>query len=165
MSTTKVSRNGIVRAATRLWTRLEASDRCDLVDVGRRLSAACSAFQSEMTSPRESPAPRLRPVDLSTPTWSNLDDPTDRKRSQVHRIARLTPREVEVFHLVAQGMSNHEVAQQLVISPKTASVHVSRILSKLGVNSRGKATAIAYEASLFTSSGLTDRRRATTGRR
>jgi len=118
-----------------------------------------------MTSPRESPAPRLRPVDLSTPTWSNLDDPTDRKRSQVHRIARLTPREVEVFHLVAQGMSNHEVAQQLVISPKTASVHVSRILSKLGVNSRGKATAIAYEASLFTSSGLTDRRRATTGRR
>jgi DNA-binding NarL/FixJ family response regulator len=47
-------------------------------------------------------------------------------------------------------MSNNEIAQKLFISPKTASVHVSRILTKLGVNSRAKATAIAYEERLLT---------------
>jgi len=47
-------------------------------------------------------------------------------------------------------MSNNEIGEKLFISPKTASVHVSRILAKLGVNSRAKATAIAYEERLLT---------------
>lgn len=68
------------------------------------------------------------------------------------QLARLTRREVEVLRLLAQGLSNHEIAQKLFISAKTASVHVSRILAKLGVNSRAKAAAIAHEESLLTDS-------------
>jgi len=72
------------------------------------------------------------------------------QRIETGRIGRLTAREVEVLRLVAQGLSNNEIAQKLFISPKTASVHVSRILTKLGVNSRAKATAIAYEEHILT---------------
>jgi DNA-binding NarL/FixJ family response regulator len=51
-------------------------------------------------------------------------------------------------------MSNDELAAKLFISPRTASVHVSRIMSKLEVNTRAKAAAIAYEEGLIqTSSG------------
>ncbi len=51
----------------------------------------------------------------------------------------LTGRELEVLRLVAAGRSNREIAAELFISPKTASVHVSNILGKLGVASRGEA--------------------------
>jgi DNA-binding NarL/FixJ family response regulator len=50
--------------------------------------------------------------------------------------AGLTPRELEVAKLVAAGLTNAELAQRLFISPRTAAVHVSKILSKLGVSSR-----------------------------
>ena len=56
----------------------------------------------------------------------------------------LTAREVEVLRLVAEGRSNSQVGQALVISTKTASVHVSNIIAKLGVSSRGEAAAWAY---------------------
>jgi DNA-binding CsgD family transcriptional regulator len=55
----------------------------------------------------------------------------------------LTGRELEVLRLVAAGRSNRDIAAELVISPKTASVHVSNILGKLGVASRGEAAAKA----------------------
>ena len=63
-------------------------------------------------------------------------------------ISGLTPREVEVLELVAAGRSNGEIGGALFISTKTASVHVSNILAKLGVNSRGEAAALAYRAGL-----------------
>jgi len=56
----------------------------------------------------------------------------------------LTDREREVLSLIAVGQSNREIAETLVISVKTASVHVSNILAKLGVGSRVEAAAIAY---------------------
>ncbi len=56
----------------------------------------------------------------------------------------LTAREVEVLRLVAEGRSNSQVGQALVISTKTASVHVSNIIAKLRVTSRGEAAAWAY---------------------
>lgn len=56
----------------------------------------------------------------------------------------LTAREIEVLRLVAEGRSNSQVGQALVISTKTASVHVSNIIAKLGVSSRGEAAAWAY---------------------
>jgi DNA-binding CsgD family transcriptional regulator len=53
----------------------------------------------------------------------------------------LTPREREVANLVADGMSNVDLARRLFISPKTAAVHVSNILRKLGVSSRHEVAA------------------------
>jgi ATP/maltotriose-dependent transcriptional regulator MalT len=63
----------------------------------------------------------------------------------------LTAREFEVLRLVAAGRSNREIAGELFISAKTASVHVSNILAKLGVTSRGEAAATAHRLRLFDS--------------
>jgi ATP/maltotriose-dependent transcriptional regulator MalT len=63
----------------------------------------------------------------------------------------LTAREYEVLRLVAAGHSNREIASELFISSKTASVHVSNILGKLGVTSRGEAAATAHRLGLFAS--------------
>jgi DNA-binding NarL/FixJ family response regulator len=61
----------------------------------------------------------------------------------------LTAREQEVLGLVAAGRGNREIAAELFISHRTASVHVSNILSKLGVSSRGEAAATAHRLHLF----------------
>jgi DNA-binding CsgD family transcriptional regulator len=60
----------------------------------------------------------------------------------------LTQREAEVLALVAEGRTNRQIGQELFITPKTAGVHVSRILAKLGVAGRGEAAAIAHRLSL-----------------
>lgn len=60
----------------------------------------------------------------------------------------LTPRERGVLALVAEGLSNRHIAERLYISPKTASVHVSHILAKLGVATRGEAAAMAFRLRL-----------------
>jgi DNA-binding CsgD family transcriptional regulator/tetratricopeptide (TPR) repeat protein len=62
--------------------------------------------------------------------------------------AGLTPRELEVLRLVAAGRSNGQIAEVLFISRKTASVHVSNILAKLGVHSRTEAAAAAHRLGL-----------------
>jgi len=59
----------------------------------------------------------------------------------------LTDREREVLRLVAAGRSNPQIAAELFISPKTASVHVSNIIGKLNVSSRGEAAALAHRLS------------------
>jgi predicted ATPase/DNA-binding CsgD family transcriptional regulator len=61
----------------------------------------------------------------------------------------LTTRELEVLRLVAAGQSNREIAAALVISPKTASVHVSNILAKLGTATRTEAAVKAHELGLL----------------
>jgi ATP/maltotriose-dependent transcriptional regulator MalT len=67
----------------------------------------------------------------------------------------LTSRESEVLRLVAAGRTNRQIAEELFISPKTASVHVSNILGKLGVSGRGEAAAVAHRLELFTAETLT----------
>ncbi|WP_460808629.1 helix-turn-helix domain-containing protein [Micromonospora zhanjiangensis] len=61
----------------------------------------------------------------------------------------LTVREREVLRLVAEGKSNSRIAEQLYISPKTASVHVSRIIAKLEVSNRVEAAAVAHRLGLL----------------
>ena len=60
----------------------------------------------------------------------------------------LTAREAEVLALVAAGRTNRQIGQALFITPKTAGVHVSRILAKLGVTGRGEAAAVAHRLGL-----------------
>jgi DNA-binding CsgD family transcriptional regulator len=71
-------------------------------------------------------------------------DPGEHARHQY----RLTARELEVLRLVAIGRTNRDIAAELFISAKTASVHVSNIMSKLGVASRVEAAALAYRLDL-----------------
>jgi DNA-binding NarL/FixJ family response regulator len=65
-------------------------------------------------------------------------------------VAELTPREHEVFELLARGKSNPEICEQLVISEATAKTHVARILQKLDLRDRVQTVIYAYETGLVT---------------
>ena len=65
-------------------------------------------------------------------------------------LAELTEREREITRLVAEGLTNAEIAGRLIISPLTAKTHVSNVLRKLGCRDRAALVALAYEAGLVT---------------
>jgi len=67
------------------------------------------------------------------------------------RLAVLTEREREVVRLVATGLSNEEIARELVISPLTAKTHITRAIAKLGVRDRVQLVIIAFEDGLVSS--------------
>ena len=100
-------------------------------------------------------AERARALLARWPGWRQraLDALDRRLGAPAHRTAgasgptALTPREEEVLALVAEGLSNAELAERLFISPRTAGVHVSNILAKLGVSSRTEAAAWALRRS------------------
>jgi DNA-binding CsgD family transcriptional regulator/tetratricopeptide (TPR) repeat protein len=134
----------VYETARTQWRLAEA-----LVEAGRRDEAAAVWRAARDT------ASRLR----AAPLGAALDDLARRARLDpgngnrtahgsgsrgASPLGALTEREREVLSLLAQGRSNREIGTELFITPKTASVHVSNILGKLGAASRTEAAAIAY---------------------
>ena len=67
------------------------------------------------------------------------------------RLDELTQREREILALVGRGLSNHEIAEKLVISKATARTHVSRVIGKLGARDRAQLVVVAYQTGLVSS--------------
>jgi DNA-binding NarL/FixJ family response regulator len=72
-----------------------------------------------------------------------------RQTAPPQELEQLTDREREVMVLVAEGLSNDEIAARLVISPATAKTHVSRTMVKLGARDRAQLVVYAYEGGLI----------------
>ncbi|MEA2431490.1 MAG: hypothetical protein QOF65_345 [Thermoleophilaceae bacterium] len=72
----------------------------------------------------------------------------ERRLSSPSQLEELTPREREVMTLVAHGLTNHEIAERLVVSPATSKTHVTRTMVKLHARDRAQLVALAYQTGL-----------------
>ncbi|AXE83558.1 helix-turn-helix transcriptional regulator [Streptomyces sp. Go-475] len=115
-----------------------------LVAAGRREEAAAEARGVRETADRLGAVPLREQVDALVRRARLSDAPPAGDRAGV-----LTAREQDVLRLLALGRSNRQIGEELFISGKTASVHVSNILAKLGASSRGEAVAVAYREGLI----------------
>jgi NarL family two-component system response regulator LiaR len=73
---------------------------------------------------------------------------TGRRKEEINPFVELTDREMDVLHLIADGLSNREIAEQLIISENTVKGYVSNILSKLHLNDRTQAAVYAWQTGI-----------------
>jgi DNA-binding CsgD family transcriptional regulator/tetratricopeptide (TPR) repeat protein len=144
------------RAAGALLAR--RSDRAQAADLLRRAHEVAVALGAGPLRGEVERLARLGRVDLRPDaatdagpdgTTSDGDGPAPAAEPPPGAELGLTARELEVLALVAEGRSNRQVGDALFISAKTASVHVSNILAKLGVASRVEAAAVAHRHGLL----------------
>ena len=123
-----------------------AGDRAAAAAPLRAAAAArASAMGAALLAADVAALARRARIDLDAAAAPRRDaEPDD---SPVARLG-LTPRELEVLLLVAEGRTNRAIGETLFMSEKTASVHVSRILAKLGVHGRVEAAAVAHRLGL-----------------
>ena len=120
---------------------LAVGDRTGAADQARTAHEVAVRLQAEPLRTAVEALVRRGRLDVDLPGVRRGPDPS----------AVFTPREAEVLALLAQGRTNRQVGAALYISEKTASVHVSNILAKLGANGRTEAVAIASARGLLTS--------------
>ena len=137
----------VYETARTRWRLAEA-----LAEAGRRDEAEEQWRQAAQTADRLGAKPLRRALD-DLARRARIGTAPDLPDAAV--LASLTSREREVLRLIAAGRSNREIASVLFIAPKTASVHVSNILGKLGAASRTEAAAIAHREGLAGPAGLT----------
>ena len=127
----------LLRGAQQAWSGGDREGAAAMLDESARLSAQMGAAPLQDEAQALARRARLRVAGA---------EPSSAERAPGPAIEAygLTDRELEVLDLVAAGRSNPQIAAELFISPKTASVHVSNIISKLGVSSRGEAAALAH---------------------
>jgi DNA-binding CsgD family transcriptional regulator/tetratricopeptide (TPR) repeat protein len=130
------------RPAPAAYARFRSAE-AHLSTHGDRATAAGSLREAHATARRLGASPlRLEIERLARHARIELDESTEEADDPGDRLG-LTDREAEVIRLVAAGRSNQQIADALFITRKTASVHVSNILRKLGVSSRVDAAAVA----------------------
>lgn len=115
-----------------------------------RPTAAAEAAEARRTAARLGAKPLLDRLDALIRRGRLKDATADRATGSAGRTSPLTAREEDVLRLLALGRSNRQIGEELYITGKTASVHVSNILAKLGAASRTEAVAIAYREGLIT---------------
>lgn len=125
---------------------LKSADGDTLVNAVRVVAAGEALLAPEVTRrvierfAGKPPAPHVASVDLTVAPAEHVPSP--------EAIGDLSNREVEVLQLLARGMSNQEIAQELWVSSTTVKTHVSHILTKLGVRDRVQAVVEAYESGI-----------------
>ncbi|GAA1741051.1 helix-turn-helix transcriptional regulator [Nonomuraea bangladeshensis] len=119
-----------------------------LLAAGDRQGAAARLERARELATRLGAAPLLEQLDVVRRRARLGGGPSDEPAGDGQPLG-LTARELEVLREVTNGRSNREIAETLVISVKTVSVHVSNILAKLGVAGRGEAAATAHRLHLF----------------
>jgi DNA-binding NarL/FixJ family response regulator len=110
---------------------LKAAEPAEII----RSVHACAAGQTEL-------APSV--VDRMVQTFLQTQ-PQPANGAAPSQLSPLTPRELDVLRLLAQGLSNHEIARRMYLSEATVKTHVTRLLTKLRVRDRMQAVVVAYE--------------------
>ncbi len=124
----------------------------------RRRQKAAATLRIALENARRLGASPLAELVLATATRAQLDlDGSSKRTVAAKRVPEraaalgLTPREVEVLSHLVEGATNRQISRTLSMSEKTASVHVSRILTKLGARNRGEAAAMTHRLRLLES--------------